>query len=259
MRRELLTTCLVAGAVLVPAFLVNAQNKPPADSGPVFEDVSLQSGLTVPNISTPDNRYVIESMSGGVGLFDCDNDGNLDILTINSSTVNRDREGRDPMVTLYHQEPDGTFKDISQSAGLTRRGWGMGAAVANFDNDGWLDIYVTGYGGNVLYRNLGHCKFEDVTEKAGARGGGFSTGAAWADYDRDGHVDLFVSRYVHVDINDLPEFGKDKFCRYRGLLVQCGPWSLEGESDLLYHNRGHGTFEGSPCARVFTILQAASD
>ena len=243
MRREVFTTCLVACGVLVGAFPARAQDKPPAYRGPVFEDVARRSGLTVPHQSSPDKRYVIESMSGGVGLLDCDNDGKLDILTVNGSTVDRYREGGDPMVTLYHQEPDGTFKDITKEAGLTRRGWGMGVAVADFDNDGWLDIYVTGYGGNVLYRNLGNCKFEDVTEKAGVRGGGFSTGAAWADYDRDGHVDLFVARYVHVDVNNLPEFGKGKFCRYKGLLVQCGPWGLQGESDLLYHNRGDGTFE----------------
>ncbi len=243
MHRELSTTLLVASGVLTCAFLLRAQNKFPAHGGPVFEDVSRQSGLTEPHISSPDKRYVLESMSGGVGVFDCDNDGKLDIVTINGSTVGRYREGGDPMITLYHQEPDGTFKDITTVAGLTRRGWGMGVAVADFDNDGWLDIYVTGYGGNVLYRNLGNCKFEDVTEKAGVRAGGFSTGAAWADYDRDGHVDLFVSRYVHVDINNLPEFGRDKFCRYKGVLVQCGPWGLQGESDLLYHNRGDGTFE----------------
>jgi enediyne biosynthesis protein E4 len=243
MRRELSTTLLVAVGVFICALLVRAQSKSPAYSGPAFEDVSRQSGLTVPHISSPDKRYVIESMSGGVGLFDCDNNGKLDIVTINGSTVDRYREGGDPLITLYHQEPDGTFKDITAAAGLTRRGWGMGVAVADFDNDGWLDIYVTGYGGNVLYRNLGNCKFEDVTEKAGVRGGGFSTGAAWADYDRDGHVDLFVSRYVHVDINNLPEFGRDKFCRFKGVLVQCGPWGLQGESDLLYHNRGDGTFE----------------
>jgi len=230
-------------AILCCAHPLEAQDKRPAYNGPVFEDVAKQNGLTVPHISSPDKRYVIESMSGGVGLFDCDNDGKLDIVTINGSTVDRYREGGDPMITLYHQEPDGTFKDITKAAGLTRRGWGMGVAVADFDNDGWLDIYVTGYGGNVLYRNLGNCKFEDVTEKAGVRGGGFSTGAAWADYDRDGHVDLFVSRYVHVDINSLPEFGRDKFCRFKGVLVQCGPWGLQGESDLLYHNRGDGTFE----------------
>jgi hypothetical protein len=232
-----------AVAVLCCAHLVKAQGKPAAIGGPVFEDVAKRSGLTVPHISSPDKRYVIESMSGGVGLFDCDNDGKLDIVTINGSTVERYRDGGDPLITLYHQEPDGTFKDITKTAGLARRGWGMGVAVADFDNDGWLDIFVTGYGGNVLYRNLGNCKFEDVTEKAGVRGGGFSTGAAWADYDRDGHVDLFVARYVHVDLNNLPEFGRDKFCRFKGVLVQCGPWGLQGESDLLYHNRGDGTFE----------------
>jgi enediyne biosynthesis protein E4 len=249
MLRKLLTTCLI-GAICFSALPVRSQgvaapNVPVKNTykGPVFEDVSQRSGLTVPNISSPDKRYVIESMSGGVGLFDCDNDGKLDIVTINSSTVDRYREGGDPMVTLYHQEPDGTFKDITKQAGLTRRGWGMGVAVADFDNDGWLDLYVTGYGDNVLYRNLGGCKFEDVTEKAGVRGGGFSTGAAWADYDRDGYVDLFVARYVHVDINNLPEFGRDKFCRYQAVLVQCGPWGLPGEGDLLYRNRGDGTFE----------------
>ena len=242
MRRVKLIAFLIACGIFSCASCLRAQDKSPAYRGPVFEDVAQRSGLTVPHQSSPDKRYVIESMSGGVGLFDCDNDGKLDILTVNGSTVDRYREG-DPMVTLYHQEPDGTFKDITKSAGLVRRGWGMGVAVADFDNDGWLDLYVTGYGGNVLYRNLGNCKFEDVTEKAGVRGGGFSTGAAWADYDRDGHVDLFVSRYVHVDLNNLPEFGKGKFCRYKGLLVQCGPWGLQGETDLLYHNRGDGTFE----------------
>jgi hypothetical protein len=243
MHRPLSATLFVATGVLICVLLVRAQSKSPTYAGPVFEDIAKQSGLTVPHLSSPDKRYVIESMSGGVGLFDCDNDGKLDIVTVNGSSVERYRDGGDPMITLYHQEPDGTFKDITKSAGLTRRGWGMGVAVADFDNDGLLDIYVTGYGGNVLYRNLGNCKFEDVTEKAGVRAGGFSTGAAWADYDRDGYVDLFVSRYVHVDINNLPEFGRDKFCRYKGVLVQCGPWGLQGESDLLYHNRGDGTFE----------------
>jgi hypothetical protein len=120
----------------------------------------------------------------------------------------------------------------------------MGVAVADFDNDGWDDIYVTGYGGNALYRNLGNCRFEDVTDKAGVAVGGFSTGAAWGDYDRDGRVDLFVPRYVFIDINKLPEFGSsDKFCRFRGVMVQCGPWGLPGESDFLFHNRGDGTFQ----------------
>lgn len=210
---------------------------------PQFEDVAGKLGLTASHISTEDKRYIIESMSGGLGFFDCDNDGRLDIVTVNGSTIEHMKSGGDPLVTLYHQESDGTFKDITQQAGLTRRGWGMGVAVADFDNDGNLDLYVTGYGGNALYRNLGNCKFEDVTEKAGVRASGFSTGAAWGDYDRDGNVDLFVSRYVHVDLDHLPAFGSTKDCTFKGFPVQCGPRGLPGETDLLFHNRGDGTFE----------------
>ncbi|MFI5247685.1 MAG: CRTAC1 family protein, partial [Nitrospirales bacterium] len=203
-----------------------------------------QAGLTASHISSPQKHYVIESMSGGIGLFDCDNDGKLDIVMVNGSTVDRYRQnGGDPLVTLWHQDADLKFTDITQKAGLTRKGWGMGVAVADFDNDGNLDLFVTGYGGNALYRNKGNCTFEDVTDKAGVRGGGFSTGAAWADYDRDGNVDLFVSRYVHVDMDDLPIPGSTKFCQFKGVPVQCGPWGMEGETDLLYHNRGDGTFE----------------
>ena len=210
---------------------------------PIFRDIAAQAGLIASHISSPGKQYVIESMSGGIGLFDCDNDGKLDIVMVNGSTVDRYRQGGDLLVTLWHQDADLKFTDITEKAGLTRKGWGMGVAVADYDNDGNLDLFVTGYGGNALYRNKGNCTFEDVTDKAGVRGGGFSTGAAWADYDRDGNVDLFVSRYVYVDMNDLPEFGSTKFCHFKGVPVQCGPWGMEGEADLLYHNRGDGTFE----------------
>ena len=183
-------------------------------------------------------------MGNPAGLIDCDGDGKLDIITVNGSTIDRFRQGGDPMITLYHQGTNLKFTNITESAGLTRKGWGMGVAVADYDNDGRPDIYVTGYGGNALYHNLGNCKFEDVTDKAGVAGGGFSTGTAWADYDGDGLVDLYVSRYVHFDISNLPLFGSDeKNCRFKGILVQCGPWGMIGESDFLFHNRGDGTFE----------------
>ena len=213
-------------------------------SVPIFRDIAAQAGLNASHISSADKHYVVESMSGGIGLFDCDNDGKLDIVMVNGSTVDRyRRSGGDPLVTLWHQNSDLKFTDVTQRAGLARKGWGMGIAVADFDNDGNLDLFVTGYGGNALYRNKGNCIFEDVTDRAGVRGGGFSTGAAWADYDRDGYVDLFVSRYVHVDMNNLPLPGSTKFCQFKGVPVQCGPWGMEGETDLLYHNRGDGTFE----------------
>ena len=224
---------------------VECQTQKPSVSHPsfAFEDISKQAGLTISHISTTDQRYIVESMSGGVGFIDCDNSGRLSIITVNGSTVDRYKNGGDLLITLYRAEGNLKFTDVTLQAGLTHKGWGMGVAVADFDNDGWLDIYVTGYGGNVLYRNLGNCKFEDVTQKAGVRLDGFSTGAAWGDYDRDGYVDLFVPRYVHVDMDHLPEFGHDKTCVYRGVMVQCGPQGLPGESDVLFHNRGDGTFE----------------
>src|SRR5215475_3469015 len=218
-----------------------ARSKPPL---PKFNDVAKEAGLTVSHISTSEKKYIVESMSGGLGLIDCDNDGKLDIITVNGSTIDRFRQGGDLMITLYHQDADFKFTDITKPAGLSRKGWGMGVAVADYDNDGLPDIYVTGYGGNALYHNVGNCKFEDVTDKAGVAAGGFSTGAAWADFDGDGRVDLFVARYVHFDIDKLPDFGKNqKNCSFKGIPVQCGPWGMLGESDLLFHNRGDGTFE----------------
>jgi len=229
--------------ILLAVFLM-AQSAPSNLPVPRFTDVAQQAGLVVPHISSLEKHYIVESMSGGAGLIDCDNDGKVDIITANGSTVERYKQGGDPMITLYHQDADFKFTDITTSAGLARKGWGMGIAVADYDNDGLPDIYVTGYSGNALYHNLGNCKFEDVTDKAGVAGGGFSAGAAWGDYDRDGLVDLFVSRYVHVDMDHLPVFGNDeKTCRWKGIPVQCGPWGLPGETDLLFRNRGDGTFE----------------
>jgi enediyne biosynthesis protein E4 len=208
-----------------------------------FREISKEAGLIKVPYSSKSQHYVVETISGGVALFDCDNDDKLDILVVNDATIEQAKNGGLPMVTLYHQGENLKFTDITKEAGLTHKGWGMGIATADYDNDGLPDIYVTGYNGNVLYHNLGKCKFEDVTEKAGVAGGGFSSGAAWADYDRDGHLELFVSRYVHTDLNHLPTAeNPSKNFFHKGLPVE-NPWTMDGESDLLFHNRGDGTFE----------------
>ena len=210
-----------------------------------FRDIASEVGVTtIPNSRT-DRRYVLETTGGGgIALFDCDNDNKLDIAVVNDTTIEEYRAGGDLMITLYHQDGNSSaihFTDITKSSGLTVRGWGMAIAVGDYDNDGLPDLYVTGYGHNVLYRNLGNCKFEDVTTKAGVQAGGFSTGAAWADYDRDGNLDLFVARYVKTDVNHLPDPARD-FRGYRGVLFEL-PDRMEGETDILFRNRGDGTFE----------------
>lgn len=204
-----------------------------------FRDVGPQAGLTTPSHAAAVQQYLVEMMGGGVGLLDCDNDGKLDIVTVTDSTVDTYLHGGELMVTLYHQDtkPGGPihFTDVTRVSGLTTRGWGMGVAIGDFDNDGLPDIYVTGYGHNVLYHNLGGCRFEDVTAQEGVAGGGFSVGAAWADYDRDGRLDLFVSRYVDSDLHHLPKPG-DKGFDYQGLAMEVPV--LNGETDLLFHNAG---------------------
>jgi enediyne biosynthesis protein E4 len=209
-----------------------------------FRDIGPEAGLTTASHGAPVKQYLVEMMGGGVALFDCDGDGKLDIVTVTDSTVDTYLHGGELMVTLYHQDtqPNGPlhFTDVTTASGLTTHGWGMGIAVGDFDNDGLPDLYVTGYGHNVLYHNLGGCKFEDVTAQKKVAGGGFSVGAAWADYDRDGKLDLFVSRYVDTDLQHLPKPG-DKAFQYQGLPMEVPV--LNGETDFLFHNTGSGPFE----------------
>jgi enediyne biosynthesis protein E4 len=209
---------------------------------PQFNDVTAKAGITFSHISDPTKRYIVESMSGGVILFDYDRDGWPDIYFTNAPTVAMSLEKKKSPGALYHNNHDGTFTDVTRTSGLLNSCFAMGGAVGDYDNDGWPDLYLTCLGGNILYKNNGNGTFSDVTAKAGVRDGRWSTGAAFGDYDGDGFADLIVTNYVDLNLNDLPKFGSAPNCRYRGVDVQCGPRGLKGAGDSLFHNNGDGTF-----------------
>ena len=207
-----------------------------------FTDITEKAGITFKHVSSPDKKYIVESMSGGVALFDYDNDGYLDIYLVNSLTVDMVKSKQKTRSALYHNNGDGTFTDVTEKAGVGDIGWGMGVAIGDYNNDGFDDIYVTCLGPNHLLKNNGNGTFTDVTQKAGVGDPRWSAGASFVDYDNDGKLDLFVSNYVDFDVNHLPEFGKDRTCQFKGIPVQCGPRGLPGAGDSLYHNNGDGTF-----------------
>ena len=236
------TTKLLLAALIILPLAPRAQTasqRPPAVR---FTDVTAQAGIAFRHVSTPEKRYIVESMSGGVALIDYDNDGHLDLYFVNSLTVDLIKTRGKTRSALYRNRGDGTFVDVTDRAGVGDVGWGMGAAVADYDNDGDEDIYVTCVGPNRLFRNNGDGTFADVTVRAGVGDPRWSAGAAFVDYDRDGWLDLFVANYVAFDFNNLPEFGRDKTCQFKGIAVQCGPRGLPGEGDSLYRNKGDGTF-----------------
>jgi hypothetical protein len=208
----------------------------------LFREVAEQAGIAFVHHSAPEKKYIVESMSGGVALFDYDNDGLVDVYLLDSLTVETARDPSAARSALYRNKGGGRFEDVTDKAGLGRPGWAMGVCTADVDGDGYEDVYVTALGGNHLYMNRRDGTFADVTASAGVGGGKWSAGCGFADYDRDGRLDLFVSRYVDVDLEHLPEFGKDKTCEYRGIKVQCGPRGLPGSTDLLFHNDGNGRF-----------------
>jgi hypothetical protein len=234
-------TVLLAALILLPLFSSNAStaNQP---TNVRFTDVTQQAGITFKHISTPEKRYIVESMSGGVALIDYDSDGYLDIYFVNSLTVDLVKSKGKTKSTLYRNRGDGTFTDVTEKAGVGDIGWGMGAAVGDYNNDGFQDLYVTCVGPNHLLKNNGDGTFTDVTERAGVGDPRWSAGASFVDYDADGWLDLFVANYVSFDFNNLPEFGKDKTCQFKGVAVQCGPRGMRGDGDSLYRNNGDGTF-----------------
>jgi hypothetical protein len=209
---------------------------------PQLEDVTAKAGITFRHTADPSKKYIVESMSGGVILFDYDRDGWLDIYFTNAPTVAMAVKGQTSKGALYHNNHDGTFTDVTGKVGLSTPCFAMGGAVGDYNNDGWPDLYVTCLGGNVLYKNNGDGTFTDVTAKAGVADGRWSAGAAFGDYDGDGFLDLMVSNYVDFHLDDLPGFGTAPNCKYRGIDVQCGPRGLKGAGDALFHNNGDGTF-----------------
>src|SRR6185436_11326305 len=217
----------------------SASPTPPRPSGAIeFTDVTQQAGIRFKhNSGAFGKKYLPETIGAGCAFIDYDNDGWQDILLVNSMDWPENKK-RKSFPALYHNNKDGTFTDVTQQAGLGVEMYGIGVAVADYDNDGNEDIYITCVGPNRLFRNLGDGKFLDVTGKAGVGDPGFSTAAAWFDFDNDGKLDLFVGNYVEWS----PE--TDQNCTLDGKNKSyCTPQSYKGQSPTLYRNRGNGTFE----------------
>jgi hypothetical protein len=221
-----------------------AQGAPPAEINyPKLIDITASTGIQFDHHSSPEQKFIVESMSGGVALIDYDRDGWPDIYFTNAQTVDMARRGIKARSALFHNNHDGTFTDVTDKAGVAYPCWANGVSVGDYNNDGWPDLLVTCISGVVLYRNNGDGTFTDVTKSAGlAADTLWATGAAFGDYDNDGWDDLFVSHYVDIDLAHLDAFGSRDTCKYMGIDVQCGPRGLKGSPDSLYHNHHDGTF-----------------
>jgi enediyne biosynthesis protein E4 len=231
-------------------------NTPPASpylsrdlhTGPAwFLDVARQAGLAMENVNGGVDRkkYIIETTGSGVAILDYDNDGWPDIFLVNGTALDEDkRKSARPTSHLFHNNRDGTFTDVTHSAGLDFTGWGQGVCVGDYDNDGFEDLYVTYYGKNRLYHNEGNGTFKEVSDFARVAGDGkaWGTGCAFVDYDRDGKLDLVVSNYVLFDIKTVPKPGEGLMCVWKGTPVMCGPRGLDSSPNILYHNLGGGKF-----------------
>jgi len=237
-------------ALLLPfSILFAASQLPKSNPKPLahFTDIAKKAGLTAPVVfgGVDTKKYIIETTGTGVAIFDYDNDGWPDIFIVNGTSLDAPASGKLPTSHLYHNNHDGTFTDVTKKAGLTHSGWGQGVCVGDYDNDGWEDLYVTYYGKNILYHNNGDGTFTDVSEKADVAGSGkaWGNGCAFVDYDRDGHLDLMVANYVDFDLSTAPAPGERASCVWKGVPVMCGPQGLPASKNILYHNRGDGTFE----------------
>jgi len=215
----------------------------------VFQDVTKTAGLSgwTHKMGVPQKQFIVETNGSGVCLIDYNNDGWLDIYLVNGSTFDAlDGKEPTPHAALFRNNHDGTFTDVSKEAGVQNDRWGYGCSVADYDNDGWPDLYVGNYGNNRHYHNNHDGTFTDKAIEAGVALENWSPGSTWGDYDGDGKLDLYVTGYVHFDRNNLPIAGTKAVnfasCLYRGVSVNCGPRGLPGQPDHLFHNEGNGKF-----------------
>jgi hypothetical protein len=247
--RRLVTCVLLCSNASVPTSFGPAPQNPAAGEQKkiaYFVDEGAKAGLSSPNTfgGVDTKKFIIETTGTGVAIFDYDNDGWPDIFVVNGTTLEPTAAKKPPTNHLYHNNHDGTFTDVTEKAGLAHSGWGQGVCVGDYDNDGHEDLFVTYYGKNVLYHNNGDGTFTDVSEKAQVAGNGaWSTGCAFVDYDRDGKLDLFVATYVDFDVKTAPGPGERAACMWKGVPVMCGPRGLPWGKNMLYHNKGDGTFE----------------
>ncbi len=219
-------------------------------TGPViFKDIAKSSGLAnwSQKMGTTEKPFILETIGSGVALLDYDHDGWMDIYLVNGDTYDAlSGKSTPPHAALFHNNHDGTFTDVTAHAGVANDRWGFGVAVADYDNDGWPDIFVSNFGHNRLYHNNHDGTFTDVAASAGVTLGNWSTGPTWGDYNGDGRLDLFVPGYVHYDLQHPPAPGSAAVnhwqCLFRGVSVMCGPRGLRGEPDHLFRNNGDGTF-----------------
>ena len=232
-----------AGGAAAPDRTAGQGPAQPQTAVPQLVDITASTGIHFKHLASPDKKYIVESMSGGVALIDYDRDGWPDIYFTNAPDVDMQLAGKKARSALFHNNHDGTFTDVTDKAGVGYPCWANGAVIGDYNNDGWPDLFVTCFGSVVLYRNNGDGTFTNVTQQAGLGGDTlWAMGAAFADYDGDGFQDLFVSHYAALDLHDLPAFGSMVNCQYYTIKVQCGPAGLKGSPDNLYHNNGNGTF-----------------
>ena len=244
---SLLSLIALGGALAFHAAVSRAQTAPTPPPLANFTDVAEKAGLGMMNVfgGIETKKYIVETTGTGVAIFDYDNDGWPDIFLVNGTRLEGFPAGQAPTNHLYRNNHDGTFTDVTVKASLAAAtGWGAGVCVGDYDNDGWEDLYVTYYGKNRLYHNE-HGSFREVGESAGVTGSGkaWGSGCAFVDYDRDGYLDLIVANYVDFDLSSAPAPGERPSCIWKGVAVMCGPRGLPGAKNILYHNRGNGTFE----------------